>query len=107
MLKKATSLFLIILVFTLLCSIAETQSQPYLTLTLSNVYVADGYTVAPHLWDWWFDGMDDYTDDANGILTGSLPYLQGFYFVFGHYTEGSSGATSFVDHIECFKQINP
>jgi len=53
------------------------------------------------------DGMDDYTDDANGILTGSLPYLQGFYFVFGHYTEGSSGATSFVDHIECFKQINP
>ncbi|OYT57460.1 MAG: hypothetical protein B6U76_01030, partial [Desulfurococcales archaeon ex4484_217_2] len=39
------------------------------TLTLENVYVAGGYALAPHLWDWYFDGQDDYVEVAeNSVL---------------------------------------
>ncbi|MBM4370145.1 MAG: hypothetical protein FJ098_00725 [Deltaproteobacteria bacterium] len=63
-------------------------------------------TIAAPVWSA-VAGMADYTDDAIGILSGTSPYLQGFYLVYGHYTESASGAVSLFDQIEPLRQISP
>jgi hypothetical protein len=52
-------------------------------------------------------GMDDYIDDAVGILTGSTPHQNSFYIMFGHYTAASQGSVSLFDHIEVYRQTSP
>jgi len=52
-------------------------------------------------------GMGSYTDDSLGVLSGSLPFLDGFYAVFGHYTDNQSGAVSLFDHVEVLRQTAP
>jgi hypothetical protein len=52
-------------------------------------------------------GMDDYIDDAVGILTGSAPIVNSFYVMYGHYTAASQGAVSLFDHIEVYRQTSP
>lgn len=51
-------------------------------------------------------GMEAYTDDSLGILTGSVPYLDGFYAFIGHYTE-EAGAVSLFDHTVVARQTSP
>ena len=51
-------------------------------------------------------GMDSFIDDANGILTGSLPYTGPFYPFFGMYTEGV-GVSVLYDHFEVLRQTAP
>ena len=53
------------------------------------------------------DGMAQYIDDSLGILSGSTPYLTGFYAVFGHYTSNLAGSVSLFDHLEVFRQTAP
>jgi hypothetical protein len=52
-------------------------------------------------------GMDPYVDDANGVLTGSLPLVGGLYGMVGHYNEDSAGKVSLVDHLEFYRQLSP
>jgi hypothetical protein len=66
----------------------------------------DSYTVTSPTWAA-IDGMADYTDDSLGALTGTSPHLQGFYAIFGHYTENSQGSVSLFDHMEAIRQTAP
>jgi hypothetical protein len=52
-------------------------------------------------------GMDSYIDDSLGVLTGSMPYTDSFYLMFGHYTSACQGAVSLFDHIEVWRQTSP
>lgn len=50
-------------------------------------------------------GMDSFTDDGNGILTGTLPLTTGFRPFFSHFNEGESGKVSMFDQLEAFRQL--
>jgi hypothetical protein len=53
-------------------------------------------------------GMESFTDDANGILTGGPPLITGGLRGFkAHFNNGAAGRVSLFDHVEFFKQINP
>lgn len=52
------------------------------------------------------DGMDQYIDDSLGALTGSTPYLDGFYCFFGQYS-ATVGATTLWDQLEVLRQTAP
>ena len=52
-------------------------------------------------------GMDDYIDDSLGVLSGSAPYLTGFYPTFGHYTSALAGSVSLFDQLEVHRQLTP
>uniref|UniRef100_A0A6H1Z7L9 Uncharacterized protein n=1 Tax=viral metagenome TaxID=1070528 RepID=A0A6H1Z7L9_9ZZZZ len=52
-------------------------------------------------------GMGDYTDDSLGHLSGSAPYLQGFYAVMGMYVENTSGVLALFDQVIAERQTNP
>jgi len=52
-------------------------------------------------------GMDDFVDDAVGILTESTPHQNSFYIMFGHYTAASQGSVSLFDHFEVWRQLTP
>lgn len=65
----------------------------------------DVNAVTAPVWDA-ISGMDDFNDDANGVLAGSVPYTSGFRMVYGHYN-AASGKTSLFDHIEVARQVSP
>jgi len=48
-----------------------------------------------------------YTDDSLGALTGSSPYLDQFYAIFGMQTDGVAGAMCLFDHLTVSRQIAP
>lgn len=50
--------------------------------------------------------LDTFTDDPIGVMSGSLPVTDGFYGIFGLYTE-ESGSTALFDHIEVWRQDAP
>jgi len=52
-------------------------------------------------------GMAEYIDDPAGVLSGSLPKLDGFYPFFGMHIAAASGATVLVDHIQISRQLTP
>lgn len=64
------------------------------------------YSVASPTWTA-IDGMSSYTDDSLGILSGSLPYLDSFYAVFGFYTNNSAGCVALFDYVEVSRQLTP
>jgi len=51
-------------------------------------------------------GMAAYTDDSLGVLTGTVPHLEGFYPVICHYT-AAAGTTSLIDHAVVERQTSP
>lgn len=75
--------------------------------TVLNVYRNDlnSYAVTSPTWAA-IAGMDSYVDDSIGILTGSTPYLDGFYAFFGMYSE-ASGSMALFDHCELYRQTSP
>ena len=52
-------------------------------------------------------GMADYSDDALGIISGTVPLLTGFRGIYGHYTNNKSGAVSLFDQVRLASQQNP
>ena len=75
--------------------------------TVLDVYTNDltANAVTAPIWTA-ITGMDQYIDDAMGILTGSLPETDNFYFFFGHYTE-AVGTVTLWDHLEIHRQTSP
>lgn len=65
----------------------------------ANAVTAPGWAVIP--------GMDPFTDDGLGVLTGTLPLTSGFRGFFVHFNNGLTGKVSLVDHIELFRQLSP
>lgn len=51
--------------------------------------------------------MDPFTDDGNGILTGTLPLTSGFRTFFGMYAANAPGKVAMFDHIVPARQLNP
>jgi len=43
-------------------------------LTMKNVPIQNGDALAPHLWDWYFDGLDDYVTIASFDSVTSFPF---------------------------------
>jgi hypothetical protein len=55
------------------------------------------------------DGLESYTDDALGILSGSIPYIGsggGYYAVYGLMTQ-EQGSQALFDYIEITRQTSP
>ena len=75
-------------------------------VALSNDLDAVGADVAVPDWQP-ISGMDDYTDDALSVLTGTAPLVSGFRGFFGHYNGGEAGKVSLFDHLEIHRQIAP
>jgi hypothetical protein len=49
-------------------------------------------------------GMADYTDDKNGINSGSLPYSSGGYVGIGYWTN-DTGRHAWFDHVQIGRQL--
>jgi hypothetical protein len=52
------------------------------------------------------DGITQFIDDPAGVFSGSVPYLDGFYAIFGMYTS-AAGSIALFDHIEVLRQTAP
>lgn len=71
----------------------------YLNDLTVNPVTAPAWTTIP--------GMESYTDDGNGILTGTLPLTSGFRGFIAHFNDGEAGKVSLIDHVEIFRQLSP
>lgn len=69
-----------------------------------NVYTNDCSTISVASPTWVL--LDTFIDDPIGIMSDSLPVTDGFYGVFGMYTE-EAGSTTLFDHIEVWRQDSP
>ena len=73
-----------------------------------NVYANDLSVNAVTAPSWSsISGMDSFTDDGNGILTGTLPLTSGFRAFMGHFNDGEAGKVSLIDHVEVYRQTSP
>lgn len=78
--KHFALLFLVVALASMLVSygvLAYQPDKPYgfkydKPLTLENVYVGYGYTIAPHLYILYFDGEDDYVEGSINISSSSI-----------------------------------
>jgi len=73
-----------------------------------NVYENDlgAHTVAAPSWAA-IAGMSTFIDDSAGILSGALPYLDGFYVVWGMYVSNEVGRVAMFDYMEASRQLTP
>ena len=60
--------------------IKEKDTALYEKLTLSSVDLGPNDVIAPHLWDWWLDGQDDYVDfGTDSSLKPSIGYVESMF----------------------------
>jgi hypothetical protein len=77
-----------------------------------NVYQSDLTAYNPGSEVWTVpDGMTMFVDDAGGILTGSVPILgsspNGYYMVYGMYSEGTLARACLFDYGKFRRQLTP
>jgi hypothetical protein len=77
-----------------------------------NVYNSDLETYEPGSEVWTVpSGMEMYVDDSGGILSGSPPLLgtspNGYYLVYGMYSEGSLARACLFDYMKVRRQLTP
>jgi len=66
----------------------------------SNAVTSPGWSSIP--------GMEAYTDDSLGVLSGTAPLVSGGFRGFmAHFNNGTAGRVSLIDHLELYRQITP
>jgi len=71
-----------------------------------NVYRNESADVSSRSWVV-IPGMDQYIDDSLGVLTGSVPLINGFRGVVAMYNDGTAGRVVCFDHVVCKRQLTP
>jgi len=86
--------------------LSNPHGEVVLNVYKNNLDAVTGNPVTAPVWEA-IPGISQFIDDPLGFWSGSAPHEDGFYVVYGMYTNNGAGEACAFDHVVVQRQITP